>query len=120
MNFLTNWTIDIEKIPKYTNFKGVFHQKLHKQLAKLILKNDNPIFTKEMKEEFHKVFENIKNGDLKVKHYQAHDLGRFYSKNNISIIPISKHIKHTMLSYSNYKDLDQVKGHPTIAVSIVD
>ena len=25
-----------------------------------------------------------------------------------------------MLSYSNYKDLDQVKGHPTIAVSIAD
>ena len=56
MNFLTNWTIDIEKIPKYTNFSGRFTQPLDKQIIGLILKSDNPIFTKKQKKNLRDVF----------------------------------------------------------------
>ena len=62
MNFLTNWTIDIEKIPKHTNFSGRFTQPLDKQIISLILKSDNPIFTQETKEEHKRfIFDNIQN-----------------------------------------------------------
>jgi hypothetical protein len=47
-------------------------------------------------------------------------LGRFYAVDNKSIIPISKHIKHTIFKYLNYLDLDQTKGHATIANSVGD
>jgi hypothetical protein len=122
MIFLDGWTIDIEKIPKYTNFNGVFYQQLDTQLCNLILESENPVFTEEMKIDFKKyVVDNIQNdGILKVKHYQANKLGRFYATNKKSIIPISKHIKHTIFKYLNYVDLDQSKGHATIANSIGD
>jgi len=122
MNFLNNWAINLEKIPKYTNFNGNFNQQLDKQLCNLILESKNPVFTDEMKIEFKKyVVDNIQNdGVLKVQHYQANKLGRFYAVDNKSIIPISKHIKHTIFKFLNYLDLDQTKGHATIANSIGD
>ena len=122
MNFLTNWTIDIEKIPKYTNFSGRFTQPLDKQIIGLILKSDNPIFTQETKEELKRcIFDNIQNdGNLTVTHYQAKHLGRFYAKDNKSIIPMLKNIKHTIFHFMQYSDLDQTKGHPTIAAAIGD
>lgn len=122
MIFLNGWSIDIEKIPKYTNFNGIFYQQLDTQLCNLILESTNPVFTEQMKTEFKKyVVDNIQNdGILKVKHYQANKLGRFYATDNKSIIPISKHIKHTIFKYLNYVDLDQSKGHATIASSIGD
>ena len=86
----------------------------------MILKSENPVFTNEMKAELKKVSDKIINNQLNVKHYQVNNVGRFYSENNISIIPLSKNIKQTILSHSKYRDLDQIKGHPSIAVSIGD
>ena len=42
MNFLNNWAISLEKIPKYTNFNGNFNQQLDKQLCNLILESKKP------------------------------------------------------------------------------
>ena len=56
----------------------------------MILKSENPVFTNEMKAELKKVSDKIINNQLNVKHYQVNNLGRFYSENNISIIPLSK------------------------------
>jgi hypothetical protein len=119
MDFLNGWTIDLNKIPKYTDFHKTFKQHLNKSLAKLLLSFED--YTTEVKQEFREfVYKHISNNTLVVKHYQTNGIGRFYGKNNISIIPIYKKIKHTLLSYSGYKDLDQVKGHATIVVSVAE
>ena len=120
MKFLNNWAIEIEKIPKYTNFNGSFKQPLDKQLCNLILESKDTIYTSEMKDGLKtKIVDCISNdGILNVKHYQVNNLGRYYGVDNKSIITVSKHIKHTLFHYLNYNDLDQVKGHATIAVSI--
>ena len=94
MIFLDGWTIDIEKITNYKNFKGKFTMNIDLKICKNILKSSNPVFTEEMKNDFKKyVVDNIQNdGILKVKHHQKNKLGRFYATDNKSIIPISKHI----------------------------
>ena len=134
MDFLNGWAIDIEKIPNYKNFKGKFPMNIDLKICKNILKSSNPVFTEEMKQELKKVIDyektsttsifdtksihSIQTASLPMYHYQANNLGRFYAKNNISIIPLSKYIKHTIFSYSKHRDLDQIKGHPSIAVEI--
>jgi hypothetical protein len=64
---------------------------------------------------------NKSTGELVVKHNNtSYKLGRYYANDNISMIPHSKYIKHTMLHYLGWSDLDMVKGHPSIAVSMGD
>ena len=48
----------------------------------------------------------------------VNNLARYYGVDNKSIIIVSKPIKHTLFHYLNYNDIDPVKGHATIAVSI--
>ena len=43
---------------------------------------------------------------------------RNYADKNISMIPLSKYVKHTVFKYLGWLDIDWVKGHPSIAISI--
>jgi hypothetical protein len=104
------------------------------KICKNILKSSNPVFTEEMKQELKKVIDyektnansiyqpksmvGIQTANLPIYHYQKNNIGRFYAKKDTSIIPLSKYIKHTIFSYSKYKDLDQIKSNPSIAVEI--
>lgn len=57
-------------------------------------------------------------GEIKVSHTQAHKCGRFYADKSISLIPLSKYVKHTVMKYLGWLDIDMVKGHASIAIEI--
>jgi len=120
MKILENWTLLLAKLPSYVAFKGTFDIDIDVELLNLIMKNDNPEFTKERKQLLSNVIEKVdkKTGTLKIKHNQRYGLGRFYPDNSISPICLSRHIKHTLFHHLNYIDLDMVKGHPTIIYNI--
>ena len=59
-----------------------------------------------------------KSGELKVKHNQRFKCGRFYADDNISLIPLSKYVKHTIFKYLGWLDIDMVKGHASIAIEM--
>lgn len=120
MKFLKNWTIDLEKIPKYTAFEGKFIIDVDYELLRLCYESDKPEFTPDRKLLLAPILEKInkKNNTLMVSHSQAYGLGRFYPENSISPINVSRHIKHTLFSYLDWVDLDMVKGHPTILYNL--
>jgi hypothetical protein len=123
---MKNWTIILKEVPHYTDFEGEFVEPLDYHIGVLLMECEllnekgKPIITTQMKTHFkNTVLEKIKKstGELVVKHNNtAYKLGRYYANDNISIIPHSRYIKHTMLNYLNWSDLDMVKGHPSIAV----
>ena len=119
MNFLNNWTIELSKLPKYTEFSGNFQEHIDKPLAEIILKNRTGVITPLMLESFKKVVKNIKADDIsKVSYSQRNGVGRFYPNDDKGIITNSRHIKHTIFSFMDELDLDQNKGHPTIATGV--
>jgi hypothetical protein len=124
--FLKNWTITLKDVPRYTDFEGEFIEPLDYHIGVLLMESEllnergKPIITNQMKTAFkNAVLDNINKstGELVVKHNNtAYKLGRYYANDNVSMIPHSKYIKHTMLHYLGWSDLDMVKGHPSIAV----
>ena len=117
--FLNNLTIVLKNIPSYNLFKCDFIEPMDIHMLKLILDSDNPDLTQPMKSNLENaIVNNIKKNKLSVKHHQTHGIGRFYAENDISLIPHSKYIKHTLFKYMGWLDLDMNKGHPSIAVLI--
>ena len=49
IQFLKNWTIDLNKLPQYTNFKGKFELDLDFHLLQMIGQSTNPVFTDDRK-----------------------------------------------------------------------
>ena len=117
--FIKNdWTISLSDIPDYPDFKGEFTEPLDAHILQLFIDSTNPIITPIMKQEIHdKLLKNInyQTGELKVKHRQPYGLGRVYAENNISIVPFARVIKHTVFDYMGWRDIDMIKGHPSIA-----
>ena len=117
--FIENWMIRIRDMPKYTDFEGEFIESLDYPLLKLLHESNNPLIKPEMKTLLkNTVLDNINKstGELKVRHNNTqYKMGRYYANGDISIIPHSKYIKHTVLQYCGWLDIDMVKGHPTIA-----
>ena len=120
--FIENWTIKVKKIPRYEEFEGEFTEPLDYHLLSMIHESSDPRITKPMKTMLkNTILNNINTttGELKVVHNNSkHNMGRFYCNNNVSIIPHSRFIKHTVFSYMGWSDLDMVKGHTTIAVEM--
>jgi hypothetical protein len=118
--FIQNWTIALKDVPRYADFEGEFVEPLDYHIGLLIMESLNPLLTVEMKTEFNKAVlqkMNKSNGELVVKHNNTQfKLGRFYANENVSMIPHSKYIKHTIFRYLDWLDLDMIKGHSTIAV----
>ena len=123
MKFLTNWTIDLEKLAneKYSAFNGEFKMKLDYGVLKLCYESDardakgELIFNESRKKLLHPLINAVnKNGILKTSHKQRFGIGRYYAELSLSPICVSRHIKHTMFKYLNWIDLDMVKGHPSI------
>lgn len=117
--FIKNdWTISLGDLPKYAEFKGQFIQQLDTHILKMCMESNNLNITPLMKQEIEdKIIKNINTntGELSVFHEQRNSIGRFYPNGNVSLIPHSKYIKHTVFKYLGWKDLDMVKGHMTIA-----
>ena len=118
ISFADGITIKIDEIPSYTDFRGKFVEQIDYDLCKIIDKfEDLHPATKTLFKTT--VMENIKpNGDLVVKHSQRHKIGRFYADGDISLIPHARVIKHTLMHYGGWVDIDQCKGHSTIAVEL--
>lgn len=120
MKFITNWTINLQKLPKYTQFKQPFHVRLNYNLLNTCYKSSNPIFTNDRKQLLEPILKCIdkKTEILEIKHNQRYGVGRFYPDESISPISVSRHIKHTLFHFLNWIDLDMVKGHATIIYNI--
>ena len=117
--FLDNLTVVLKKIPSYPNFQGKFIEPVDIYLLQLIIDSDNENITQSMKSRLKdSIIHNIKRNEISVKHNQRHGLGRFYADNDISLIPHSKYVKHTLFKYMGWLDLDMVRGHFTIAIEM--
>ena len=118
--FLKNWTIDLNKLPQYTCFKGKFELELDYNVLMMIGQSTNPVFTDDRKRQLLPLITKINKDTniLEVEHRQRYGIGRFYAENQISPICISRHMKHTLFSYLDWIDIDMVKGHPSILYNI--
>lgn len=121
LDFLNEWTIDLNKLPKYDEFRKPFTVKFDKKLSNLLVSQINPKITTVMASCFkNNVYERIGNDNLlTVKHNNRYGLGRFYSDNDASPCCHTKFIKHTVFQYQNWLDIDMVKGHPSILLSLL-
>ena len=118
--FLDGWKIELSKIPNYDNFKGEFTEPLDWHLLQLLYKSSFFETRPEIKANLKNVIEqtNRKTGELKVSHNQTYKCGRFYADKSISLIPLSRYVKHTVFKYLGWLDIDMVKGHPSIAIEV--
>lgn len=111
IDFLDGVTIDIEKIPSYSEIiNATFKEKIDKQICEIILQSDNPLITNEMKEDFkNKVVDNLdEKGILEHRYYQQNGLGRFLVENDTSLISqhSDKYIAFTSYKFLNWLDFD--------------
>ena len=112
MNFLKNWTIDLEKLPKYMPFKATMNLEIDKRVL-LAFSNSKKYYRPEQQELLDKIISAIDNdGILKVNHSQPKGVGRFRS--DLSPVLLQRNIKHTLFHSQGWIDLDMIKGHPTI------
>jgi hypothetical protein len=103
--FLNKLKIKPSKILKYPEFSKPFNIKINKSICAALLQQPDDIINPTMKNEFIKVYNQIKpDGTLTINHYQSFGVGRFYSTNNISLVPHTKKIKHTVLKYMGWLD----------------
>ena len=80
MKFITNWTIDLGKLPKYPELKKEFSEHIDYALAGLILESADQRLTPEIKAEFSKLVTRIdkKTNTLAVKYQPRFNMGRRY------------------------------------------
>jgi len=118
MLFLNGVSISLSQIPKYPEFQGEFKEDVDFTLLSLLSECDELKEKCEILASLKTLMENVNNNKITVSHYQAKGCGRFYANNKISLIPLSKFIKHTVFSYLGWSDIDMVKGHPSIAFEV--
>eukprot|EP01041_Mallomonas_annulata_P013431 gene13431-28480_t len=111
---------ELSKLPSYDKFKGEFVEKLDSKLLQIIYDCETLKSKPEIKANLKNIIDKIdkKSGELKVKHNQRYNCGRFYADESISLIPLSKYIKHTVFKFLGWLDIDMVKGHPSIAIEM--
>ena len=138
MQFLSNWTINISKIPSYVEFNQDFVEYIDYDLANIILEEKDESIANECMTYFSGLVACIdKNkNELRVKYSpRKGGFGRRYAdcpkptfldgrpdpkfgKYYSGLITMSRKIKNTIFYYQNWRDYDQVKGHPTILLEM--
>ena len=120
LSFLNGWKVELSKLPEYTHFTGNFTEKADWKLLKIIYESPFLETRPEIKNNVKILMEKTlrSSGEIKVLHTQAHKCGRFYADKSISLIPLSKYVKHTVMKYLGWLDIDMVKGHASIAIEI--
>lgn len=118
MKFLKDWTIDLKKLPAYKKFRGDFIEELDLQLL-LQLSSKRKDYHKDTITELKTwVIGGMKNENSNsriVKYTQSYNIGRFYAN---TITNYQKKLKHTLFSYLGMKDVDMVKGHPSLILNL--
>lgn len=121
-DFMEGWKINIDKLPQYLEFRNnIFYEEIDKMILMFLLKDKS--IADEQKIQLNRLLSKIKHNVIEVKYVQLmkeSNIGRFYSEDNISIIPLCKKIKHTVFKYLNYTDFDMVSCHQSIALSIAE
>lgn len=140
MRFLTNWRINLEKVPAYVEFNQEFREQIDYELATMILNyTADERLTTEVKDEFRKLVQRInrETNMLPVKYSPRYKLGRRYAdcprptfpngQNNpafnkyySALISQPRIIKNTIFHYQGWIDIDQKKGHPTIIYCVAE
>jgi len=139
MKFLTNWRINIERIPAYTDLNQEFKEEIDYYLAKMILDCDDERLTDETKAEFKKLVDRInpETNMLPVRYSPRYKIGRRYpdcpdplypngqpnpafQKYYSALISQPRIIKNTIFHYQGWIDTDQKKGHPTLLLAIAE
>ena len=118
MKFLKNWTIDPSKIPAYATFKSPFTLDLDQSILNIMSNHKDSNFNEDRLKLLQPIISAMNGNQLKIKHNNRFNMGRFYANNSISPICVSRHIKHTLFHYLDWVDIDMVKGHPSILYSI--
>ena len=117
MKFLTNYTVDLKALPKYSKFSGIFNEDLDRNLLELLLKsNDYSINTNTLLQTA--ILGKLRNDNTHIhttQYRQSYGLGRFYGN---TITNFQKRIKHTVFSHLDWRDADMVKGHPTLILQL--
>ena len=114
MNFLNNYTIDLAKLPDYKEFHEIFNEPLDATCVKMCM--ESPEHTEVVKTTLRThIYDKMckRTGILPVKYNQPCGMGRFYGNSN-TITEHKRKIKHTVMQYCGWTDIDQSKGHPTI------
>jgi hypothetical protein len=136
MKFLSNWKIDLTKVPAYPIFRKPFTENVDIHLAQLILDDDNVKLTENIKKEFKKLVDCVDKKANTLTYYLSprYEIGRRYAEvpsefykngeknphyNKIygALISQPRIIKNTLFKYQNWIDLDQRKGHPTLIMN---
>jgi len=138
MQFLSNWTINVSQIPTYVEFNQDFVESIDYELANIILEEKDESIAPESMKYFSNLVACIdkSRNELKVKYSpRKGGLGRRYpdcpnatypdgrpdpkfGKYYSGLITVSRKIKNTIFYYQNWRDYDQVKGHPTILLEL--
>jgi len=119
LSFMNGWKVELSKLPEYIHFTGDFIEKADWKLLKIIYESPFLETRPEIKNNVKILMEKtLRSGEIKVIHTQAHKCGRFYADKSISLIPLSKYVKHTVMKYLGWLDIDMVKGHASIAIEI--
>lgn len=115
-DILNGWTIKIDKLPNYDEFKKPFVIKWNKTLSEEIINGEYDVLTPEVITNYTNNIHNRINDmeELIIFHNNRYGLGRFYSNCDSSPVAHSKYIKHTIFKSLNFVDVDMVKGHPSI------
>lgn len=131
---INGWTIKLDKLPLYKSFSQPWTETLDKQLMQRILDlpdnhhyfNAKGTFAQQ-KRHLKDIIYRMDNDNLYVNSYRAKNLGRFYPraakdsedyKKGMSIICLSRRIKHTILKSLNWTDIDMCSAHPSILYGI--
>lgn len=119
MTIINGWKLAIP-MPQYSAFKGrPFEEHLDLVLMKMI--KDDPRCLDEWRETLDKIINNtdVRTNKQYVKHKQPYGIGRHYSEDNTpSIINLKREIKHSIMEYLGWMDLDMIKAHPSIVCEL--
>ena len=124
MRYLVAYTFALDKLPSYDEFKKPLNEHIDRDLLDAIIENKetdydfvdaNGEITNCTWAILRDKRKQITNNNHSLKCNQSCSMGRFQSN---SFITLPRKIKHTLFSHAGMIDIDQVKGHPTIAYNI--
>ena len=123
MDFLKGWTIEVDKIPVYTEFiQTEFTEEIDVSILEQIMKSPDYEYKPFIKKTLQSRILNFidpNTSSLKVGYHHAiPGLGRVHANNNISTLPMARIVKHTVFEIQGWFDLDIVKSYPTMVYEV--